>query len=75
MAEDETRRLLEEIRDVQRAHLAEYQRVTQQSLELQKQAVRRQEQMGGLYRMVLIVGGSVAIVLIVLLLFLLARWL
>ena len=71
---DETRKLLEEIRDTQREHLAEYKRVTQQSLDLQKQAVKRQEQLGGLYRQVLMVGGSVAIVLIVLLIILLVRW-
>ena len=43
-AEERVRRLLEEIRDVQREHLAEYRRVTKESLELQQRAVARQEQ-------------------------------
>src|SRR5262249_54453103 len=49
-ANDDVRRLLEEIRDTQREHLAEYKRVTQRSLQLQEQAVARQEQMARLYR-------------------------
>jgi type IV secretory pathway TrbD component len=72
--DDDTRRLLEEIRDVQREHLAEYRRVTQQSLDLQKQAVSRQEQLGGMYRRVVMIGGLVVVALLVLLLFLLVRW-
>ena len=74
MTDDDTKKLLEEIRDAQREHLAEYRRVTQQSLDLQKQAVKRQEQLGELYRRVLVVGGSVALVLIILLVILLVRW-
>ena len=72
--DDDTRRLLEEIRDLQRDHLAEYRRVTQQSLELQKQAVARQEQLGGIYRRVVMLGGSVVVALLILLAFLLVRW-
>jgi ferric-dicitrate binding protein FerR (iron transport regulator) len=72
--DDDTRRLLEEIRDVQREHLAEYRRVTQQSLDLQKQAVSRQEQLGSMYRRVVMIGGLVVVALLVLLLFLLVRW-
>ena len=72
--DDDTRRLLEEIRDVQREHLAEYRRVTQQSLELQKRAVSRQEQLGGIYRRVVMIGGLVVVALLVLLLYLLTRW-
>jgi len=41
-ADEDTRRLLEEIRDAQREYLVEYRRVTQQSLELQQRAVDRQ---------------------------------
>ena len=74
MIEDDGRRLLEDIRDIQRAHLAEFQRVTHQSLELQRQAVKRQEQLGALYRQVLVVGGAAAVVLLALLIFLLVRW-
>ena len=74
MTDNESTQLLREIRDAQREHLAEYRRVTQQSLELQQDAVKRQAQLGGLYRQVLMVGGSVAIVLLVLLIFLLVRW-
>jgi hypothetical protein len=46
--EHELRQLLTEIRDTQREHLAEYRRVTERSLELQRRAVARQEQMGQL---------------------------
>ena len=74
MTDDQTRKLLEEIRDTQREHLAEYRSVTQQSLELQKRAVTRQEQLGAMYRRVVAVGGAVSLVLLVLLLFLLMRW-
>lgn len=68
------RQLLTEIRDTQREHLAEYRRVTERSLELQQRAVARQEQMGQLYRRLLIVGGGLVAVLLVLLVYLLVRW-
>lgn len=71
---DEIRQLLTEIRDSQREHLAEYRRVTERSLELQQRAVARQEQMGHLYRRLLIVGGGLIAMLLVLLVYLLARW-
>jgi ferric-dicitrate binding protein FerR (iron transport regulator) len=74
LTEETTRKLLEEIRDAQREHLAEYRRVTQQSLDLQKQAVGRQEQLGAMYRRVIAVGGAVSLALLVLLVFLLMRW-
>ena len=70
----EIRQLLTEIRDTQREHLAEYRRVTERSLELQQRAVARQEQMGHLYRRLLIVGGGLIAILLVLLVYLLARW-
>jgi ferric-dicitrate binding protein FerR (iron transport regulator) len=66
MATEEIRQLLEEIRDAQREHLAEYRRVTQHSLELQERAVERQEQMGRLYRRA-IVASAVVIAGIILL--------
>jgi hypothetical protein len=66
--------LLEEIRDAQREHLAEYRRVTQLSLELQRRAVGRQEQFGLTYRRLLIAGAAIVLPLIVLLVYLLVRW-
>jgi hypothetical protein len=71
---DRTLTLLEEIRDTQREHLAEYRRVTEQLLELQQRAVDRQAQFGALYRRFLLVGGVVAASLLSLLVYLLARW-
>ena len=57
-SEDELRRLLTEIRDIQRDHLAEYRRVTERSLDLQQRAVTRQEQMVQVYRRLLVFGGG-----------------
>ena len=74
MVDDDTRKLLEEIRDTQREHLADYRRVTQQSLELQRQAVDRQNQMAGMYRRVVLIGGVLGIALVTLLIALLIRW-
>jgi len=61
--EDQSRveKLLEEIRDAQRESLAEYKRVTSQSLELQQKAVNRQEQLGKTYRIALIASGALII--------------
>ena len=73
-ADERTHRLLEEIRDAQREQLAEYRRVTQQSLELQQRAVARQEQVGLLYRRIALLGGVLVVVLVGLLLYLLVRW-
>ena len=72
--DDETRRLLREIRDAQREQLAEYRRVTERSLELQQRAVTRQEQIGQLYRRLMLVGGVLVAALLVLLVSLLAKW-
>jgi hypothetical protein len=75
MTDDQrTHTLLEEIRDVQKESLAEYRRVTQQSLDMQRQAVTRQQQMVQVYRRVLLVGILVTVPLLVLLMFLLFRW-
>ena len=68
--DERTHRLLEEIRDAQREHLAEYRRVTQQSLELQQRAVARQEQFARIYKKVLLVGGVLVAGLLGLLLYL-----
>lgn len=56
--------LLVEIRDIQREHLEEYRRVTQESLELQRSAVKRQEQIGRLYQRVVFVTGLVLVGLV-----------
>ena len=55
--------LLVEIRDLQREHLAEFRRVTQESLELSRRAVRRQEQFGRLYRLALVAAALVLVAL------------
>ena len=75
MIDDErAQRLLEEIRDVQKESLAEYRRVTQQSLDMQRQAMTRQQQIVQLYRRVLLVGVVIVAPLLVLLVYLLSRW-
>ncbi len=73
-ADEHTRRLLEEIRDAQREYLAEYRRVTQQSLELQQRAVARQEQVSLIYKRIVLLGGVLVAGLLGLLLYLLVRW-
>jgi hypothetical protein len=73
-ADDRTGRLLEEIRDVQREHLAEYRRVTQQSLDLQQRVVARQEQVTLIYKRIVLLGGVLVAALLGLLLYLLVRW-
>ena len=62
--DNEIRDILQEIRDLQRAHLDEYKRVTERSLSLQEQAlaqqgqaVARQEWFARRYRLVLIIAG------------------
>jgi hypothetical protein len=74
VTDDEVRQLLREIRDAQREQLAEYRRVTERSLELQQRAVGRQEQLGQLYRRLMLAGGTIVAVLLVLLVYLLLRW-
>jgi len=71
---DQVERLLQEIRDTQREHLAEYRKAAQRSLELQERAVARQERIGGLYRRVLAVGGVLVLILVALLAYLLVKW-
>lgn len=72
--DDEIRQLLREIRDAQREQLAEYRRVTERSLELQQRAVGRQQQLGHLYRRLLVAGGTVVALLLALLAYILVRW-
>ncbi len=71
---EEIRQLLQEIRDTQREHLAEYRRAAERSLELQERAVARQEQIGRLYRRLVLVGGILVTALLTLLVYLLVRW-
>jgi len=72
--DDRVRQLLGEIRDAQREQLAEYQRVTQRSLELQERAVTRQEQAVFLYKGIVALGAVLVMALLGLLVFLLLRW-
>jgi cytochrome c-type biogenesis protein CcmH/NrfG len=75
MKDDErTHQLLQEIRDAQREQLAEYRRVTQQSLDLQQRAVARQEQATRLYKKIVAFGGVLVAALLGLLMYLLLRW-
>lgn len=69
MRDNEIGHLLAEIRDIQRQHLEEYRRVTEEALELQRRAVQWQEHYGRLYKRVLFAGG---IVLLALMYFLIA---
>ncbi len=72
-ADDSTHKLLEDIRDAEREHLAEYRRVTQLSLELQQRANARQEQFTGIYKRVVLLGGVLVTVLLGLVAYILVR--
>ena len=65
MEESDELKLLTEIRDAQREHLAEYRKVAQESLALQKQAVARQEQVVKLYRRVVVAGSAVILLALI----------
>ena len=60
-----TEQLLSEILETQRVHLAEYKRVTSQSLDLQRQGVDTQSRHVRLYRRVLFVLAIVLAGLVV----------
>ena len=76
MAEsNEIRELITEIRDLQREHLAQYRQVTQRSLELQQQAVTRQKQLGNLYRGVVVAGAVLIVLMVLLLVYIMRRFL
>ena len=76
MAEsNEIKDLLTEIRDQQREQLAEYRQVTQRSLELQQQAVTRQKQLGNLYRGVVVAGAVLILLMVLLLVYIMRRFL
>ena len=70
---NEIKQLLTEIRDLQRESLGEYKKVTQRSLELQQQAVTRQEQLGRLYRRVVLAGSLLILAIVILLIYLLGK--
>lgn len=70
---DEIKELLTEIRDVQRDHLTEYRKVTQHSLELQQQAVTRQEQLGTLYRRVVAACAVLVVCIVIIIVYLMGR--
>jgi len=73
MQDSEIKKILGEIRDAQLEQLAEYRKVTQRSLELQQRAVTRQEQLGRLYRIVVLVGTLLIVPLFILLVYLLGK--
>jgi hypothetical protein len=61
---EEQGRLLGEIRDLLAAQLEEYRRVTGESLEMQRRAVARQEQLGRLYKRALVACALLVVALI-----------
>ena len=71
---DEIKQLLMEIRDQQREYLAEYRKVTQRSLELQRQGVNRQEKLGRLYQRVVMVAAILSVIIVILLFYLIGRY-
>ena len=66
---DDIMKVLTEIRDCQREYLEEHKKVTQRSLELQQQAVSRQEQLGKTYRVALIVSAVLIIGIVAVLMY------
>ena len=72
MEQSDEIKLLTEIRDAEREHLAEYRRIAEESLALQKQAVARQEQIAKLYRRVVVAGGLLILLLLIFLFYYLA---
>lgn len=72
--DDDIRRLLEEIRDAQRAQLEEFRRAATHAAELASEARARQQKAVRLSRRIALAGGIVFLALLTLLVFLLARW-
>ena len=68
---DEIIELLKEIRDVQREQFTQFKTVTEQSLELQKRAVSRAENIGRIYRVAVAVSAVLIVGIILLILYLL----
>jgi type IV secretory pathway TrbD component len=71
---EDTRRILSDIRDLERQHLEEYRRISQEVLNLQRNAVERQTLIGGVYKRVVVFGGIMAVSLLDLLVYLLVKW-
>ena len=67
---DEIKQLLGEIRDQQREYLTEYRKVTQRSLDMQQQAVNRQEKIARLYVLVVIAGAILVLFIVILVIYL-----
>ena len=72
---DDIRRLLEEIRDTQREHLAEYRKAAQRSVALQEEAVERQRGHVELYRRWMAAGALLIAAILGLVLYLILRYL
>jgi hypothetical protein len=53
--------LLEEMRDIQRDHVAEYRRISEKVLSFQETAVARQGQVAKLYRSVVTIVGILVV--------------
>ena len=70
---NEIKQLLGEIRDQQREYLTEYRKVTQRSLDMQQQAVNRQEKIARLYVLVVIAGVILVIFIVILLIYLMGK--
>jgi hypothetical protein len=70
---DEIVKLLTEIRDAERDHLLEYQRVTARSLELQQDAVDRQARVIVLYKRVLVFTFCIVAFILILIGYLLTK--
>lgn len=68
---DEIIELLKEIRDVQREQFTQFKTVTERSLELQKRAVSRAENIGRIYRVAVAVSAVLIVGIILLILYLL----
>ena len=78
--DEDIKRLMRDLYDVQREQLAESRRATERSLALQERAITQQEELRRLYRRLVMVGGSLVVVLLavfvylVLVYYLLAGW-
>ena len=70
---DEIKQLLGEIRDQQREYLTEYRKVTQRSLDMQQQAVNRQEKIARLYVLVVIAGAILVLFIVILVIYLMGK--
>ena len=70
---EEIKELLGAIRDTQREHLLEYKRIAERALELQSQSVKRQEQIGNLYRRIVVVGLALIVFIVAFIVYVLAR--